>query len=167
MTPHFYKGGGGIIPSLQERRKAHHFLQGRERDHSFSESEEEGATPLTPSLKESRHSVSESEGGMPITLSMKESRHSFSEIEGGMPSTLPMKESCHSFSEREGEGQPSLLPEKGGGDEVPLTSIREEEEKSIILSVKESHHPINSVFKFQFSIFRFGTSENRKLKNDN
>ena len=74
MTPHFYKGGGGIIPSLQERRKAHHFLQGRERDHSFSESEEEGATPLTPSLKESRHSVSskEVEKRRPSLLSISE-----------------------------------------------------------------------------------------------
>ena len=103
-----------------QRKRAPSLLQRRKRYHSFPESEEEGAPPLSPSLRESRHS--------------------FSEIEGGMPSTLPMKESCHSFSEREGEGQPSLLPEKGGGDEVPLTSIREEEEESIILSMTECHH---------------------------
>ena len=81
-------------------------LHGMKRDHSFSESEEEGAPPLSPSLKESRHSFSEREGGMPITLSQKE-RH-------------------HSFSEREREGQPNLLSERGDGEEGPLTSIREE-----------------------------------------
>ena len=122
MTPQFHQGGGGIIPSLQERRKAHHFLQGRERDHSFSESEEEGATPLTPSLKESRHSVSESEGGMPITLRMKESHHSFSEREGEGQPPLFCKKGGGEES-REGEGQQSLLSEIGGGEEAPLTSL--------------------------------------------
>ena len=87
----------------QREKMGPSLLTGRERDHSFSESEEEGAPPLSPSLKESRHFFSEREGGMPISLSMKESHHS--------------------VSEREGEGQPSLLSEKGGGEEAPLTSL--------------------------------------------
>ena len=69
-------------------------------------------TPLCPSLKESRLSFSEREGGMPITLSQKE-RH-------------------HSFSEREREDQPNLLSERGDGEEGPLTSIKEEEESSLL-----------------------------------
>ena len=55
----------------------------------------------------------------------------------------------HLVSEREGEGQPSLLSEKGGGEEEPLTSIREEEEeeeeeKSSLLRKKGGRRPTPS-----------------------
>ena len=49
-----------------------------------------------------------------------------------MSITFSMSESRHTFSAREGEGQPSLLSEKGGGEEAPLTSISEEEVSSLL-----------------------------------
>ena len=77
-----------------QRKEGPSLLQVRKRDHSFSESEEEGAPPLSPSLKESPHSFSEREAGMPITLSLKErvkANHPFSprkEVEKRLPSLL-------------------------------------------------------------------------------
>ena len=79
-TPSSLRNSVGLPLSLSEKGRGvdcrenmgSSLLHGMKRDQSFSESEEEGAPPLSPSLKGSRHSFSEREGGLPITLSLKE-----------------------------------------------------------------------------------------------